>query len=205
MKNLAILGASGHGKVVADAALCAGWDRIVFFDDNWLNLKNVNKMPIEGDESSFFSRAADFNGRVVAIGNNEQRFKKAVQLKDLGLALTTIVHPAAVVSQFSTLGSGCVIFAGAIINSNAKLGDYCIVNTGATIDHDCIIEDAVHISPGVHLAGDVRVGALSWVGIGASVRQKIKIGSHVMVGAGTVVIQDIEDYSTVIGVPGKKI
>ena len=35
MKCLAILGASGHGKVVADAAECSGWDRIVFYDDAW--------------------------------------------------------------------------------------------------------------------------------------------------------------------------
>lgn len=31
---LAILGAGGHGRVVADCAEAAGWDRFVFFDDN---------------------------------------------------------------------------------------------------------------------------------------------------------------------------
>ncbi|WP_425268970.1 hypothetical protein [Legionella anisa] len=29
------MGAGGHGKVVADAALCSGWDSIIFYDDNW--------------------------------------------------------------------------------------------------------------------------------------------------------------------------
>ena len=36
MKTLAILGASGHGKVVADAALSTGlWQEVVFYDDAW--------------------------------------------------------------------------------------------------------------------------------------------------------------------------
>jgi len=35
MKRLAILGASGHGKVVADTAECCGWQAVEFFDDAW--------------------------------------------------------------------------------------------------------------------------------------------------------------------------
>ena len=34
MKKLAIIGASGHGKVVADIALKNGYTEIVFLDDN---------------------------------------------------------------------------------------------------------------------------------------------------------------------------
>jgi hypothetical protein len=33
MKQLALLGASGHGKVVADAALAAGWQVVVFLEE----------------------------------------------------------------------------------------------------------------------------------------------------------------------------
>ena len=34
MKSIAILGASGHGKVVAEIAELCGFDSIIFFDDN---------------------------------------------------------------------------------------------------------------------------------------------------------------------------
>ena len=34
MPSLAILGASGHGKVLADIAELTGWDSIVFYDDD---------------------------------------------------------------------------------------------------------------------------------------------------------------------------
>src|SRR5690606_24126355 len=35
MIRLAILGASGHGKVVADCAELCGWSVVEFFDDAW--------------------------------------------------------------------------------------------------------------------------------------------------------------------------
>ena len=34
MNTLGIIGASGHGKVVAEIAKKMGYDEIVFFDDN---------------------------------------------------------------------------------------------------------------------------------------------------------------------------
>ena len=36
--RLAILGASGHGKVAADAAEQGGWPSVAFFDDAWPGL-----------------------------------------------------------------------------------------------------------------------------------------------------------------------
>lgn len=36
MKRLAILGAGGHGKVIADAALASGWEEIIFLMMNGL-------------------------------------------------------------------------------------------------------------------------------------------------------------------------
>ncbi len=39
MKRLAILGASGHGKVVAEIAELCGWGKIHFFDDAWPDMR----------------------------------------------------------------------------------------------------------------------------------------------------------------------
>ncbi|MDN5843803.1 MAG: hypothetical protein L0H54_10205, partial [Alcaligenaceae bacterium] len=49
MKRLAILGASGHGKVVAEAALAAGWDTVDFYDDAWPAKRRIGKWVISGD------------------------------------------------------------------------------------------------------------------------------------------------------------
>ena len=46
MKDLVILGASGHGKVVADTACCMKkYDRIIFLDDD---RENVWDFPWKG-------------------------------------------------------------------------------------------------------------------------------------------------------------
>ena len=48
MKRLALLGASGHGKVVADAALAGEWDEVAFFDDAWPQRQRNGVWPVLG-------------------------------------------------------------------------------------------------------------------------------------------------------------
>lgn len=204
MMKLAILGASGHGKVVADTAECCGWQAIEFFDDAWPALQENGVWPVVGDSAALMGRLADFDGVVVAIGNNCIRHTKLLELRAAGAYLVTLVHPAAIVSRYAAIGQGTVVFAGAVVNAEACTGHGAILNTGCSIDHNCVLGDAVHISPGARLAGGVKVGDLSWIGIGVSVRQLVCIGERVMVGAGSVVVSDIPNDLTVAGVPAKR-
>lgn len=202
--KLAILGASGHGKVVADTAECCGWQTVDFFDDAWPGIQENGVWSVLGDSADLMGRLADFDGVVVAIGNNRIRHAKLLELRAAGACLVTLVHPAAIVSRYASIAQGTVVFAGAVVNAEACIGQGAILNTGCSIDHDCVLGDAVHISPGVRLAGGVQVGDFSWVGIGASVRQLVCIGERVMVGAGSAVVSDIPNDVTVAGVPAKR-
>ncbi|MFZ3183191.1 MAG: acetyltransferase, partial [Pseudomonas sp.] len=188
MKKLAILGASGHGKVVADTAECCGWYSIEFFDDAWPVRQDNGVWSIVGDTSSLLVRLAEYAGVIVAIGDNHIRQLKLAELQAAGAQLITLLHPAATVSRYAGIGVGSVVFAGVVVNADASVGLGAILNTGCSIDHDCVLGDAVHVSPGARLAGGVRVGDLSWIGIGASVRQRLLIGSRVVVGAGAAVV-----------------
>lgn len=203
MKPLAILGASGHGKVVAEIARAAGWDQVEFYDDAWPAKVQIGIWPVVGDTSALLKSSERFSGVVVAIGSNAIRLQKLQELQAAGLIRATIVHPAAIISESASLGAGAVVMAGAVINADAVIGLGTILNTACSVDHDCILGDAVHISPGAHLAGDVHVGDRSWIGIGASVRQGVRIGSGVIVGAGAAVVSDVEDGLTVVGVPAR--
>ncbi|MFT7467580.1 MAG: sugar O-acyltransferase (sialic acid O-acetyltransferase NeuD family) [Candidatus Pseudothioglobus sp.] len=202
--RLAILGASGHGKVVADTAECCGWQTVEFFDDAWPGLQINAAWSVVGDSAALMGRLADFDGVVVAIGNNRIRHVKLLELRAGGACLVTLVHPTAFVSRYAAIGQGTVVFAGAMVNAEACIGQGVILNTGCSIDHDCVLGDAVHISPGARLAGGVLVGDLSWIGIGASVRQQLRIGQRVMVGAGSAVVSNIPNDETVAGVPAKR-
>ncbi len=195
------MGAGGHGKVVADSAELAGWKHIEFFDDNWPERELYQGWPITGNLSLLYHRAAEFDGFIVAIGNNKVRLELSEQLIDNHLNLVTIVHPSAIISRYTEIGPGTVLFACSVVNSGTKIGIASIINTAATIDHDCVLGKGVHISPGAHLGGEVIVGDCSWVGIGSAVRQQIIISDEVIVGAGASVVKNISKQKTVVGVP----
>jgi sugar O-acyltransferase (sialic acid O-acetyltransferase NeuD family) len=203
LKRLAIVGAGGHGKVVAETAEYCGWQQIEFFDDNWPARTANGYWAISGDMSMLLSRMAEFDGVVVAIGSNSVRHSKSIELVGAGAHLVTLVHPSATVSPRAMIGAGSVVFAGVVVNVDAIVGQGAILNTGCSIDHDCHLESFVHISPGARLAGGVVIGELSWVGMGATVIQSVRVGKKVTVGAGAVVVGEVADLLTVAGVPAK--
>ena len=203
MKRLAVLGASGHGKVVADCAVASGWEEVVFYDDAWPEYKVNGVWAVVGNTDALLKELSQYDGVIVAIGDNATRLKKTTELASKGAKLVNIIHPSAVMSRYVTLGIGSVVMPKAVINVDAVLGNSCIINTGATIDHDCSLGDGVHVSPGANIAGGVVIGNCAWLGIGSSVRQLINIGEHVVVGAGAVVVNDIEARAVVTGVPAK--
>jgi sugar O-acyltransferase (sialic acid O-acetyltransferase NeuD family) len=203
VSRLLVIGAGGHGAVIAETAEASGlWNEIGFLDDDE-SLDAVLNFPVAGTTETIFSRANEDAEFVVAIGDNRQRLELCEQIIQNGLRLATVVHPAACVSKSASISGGTVVCAGAVINARAKVGRACIVNTAATVDHDCILEDGVHVSPGANLAGTVRVRRRTWIGIGSSVREGVTIGCDSMIGAGSAVVNDVGDALTVGGVPAK--
>jgi len=203
-QHLAILGASGHGKVIADtAALNPKWQKISFFDDAWPDTDSEMPWPVVGKTNSLLQALDQFSGVVIGIGNNAIRQQKHNLLVEYNAPIVSIVHPRAYISPFVTLGVGTVAFACAVVNIHCSIGLSCIVNTAATIDHDCRLADFSHASPGSHLGGGVEVGERSWIGIGSSVKQCVIIGSDVVVGAGAAVVKSLPNNQVVAGVPAK--
>ncbi len=203
MDTLAILGASGHGKVVAEVAELAGWTEIVFFDDAFPEVKTIGVWEVLGATVDLVGEVDKFAAVVVAIGNNQIRLDKSKYLLSQGFTLETLIHPSSIVSKYADLHAGTVVMAGGVVNPFSSVGMSSIINTSCSVDHDCVIGDGVHISPGAHVAGGVSIGELSWLGIGSVVRPGIQIGRSVTVGAGAVIVNDISDNLVVKGVPAK--
>lgn len=203
MRSLAILGAGGHGRVVADCAECLDYGPITFFDDR--TDRPASPWPVAGDREALLSRLAEFDAFVVAVGDNAARLDLHRTLVAAGGRPATLVPPGATVSRYARIGPGTVVFSGCVVNIGAIVGEACILNTGCGVDHDDRLADGVHISPGAHLAGGVSVGELAWIGIGAAVREGVSIGRAVRVGAGAVVVGNIPDSMTVVGNPAREL
>lgn len=203
-ENLIIIGASGHGKVVADIAIkMQCYKNIAFLDDDH-SIKMALGLDIIGAISDV-SKYKENSDIFIAIGNNKRREEILTQLKINGFNIPTLIHPSAIIGKAVEIKSGTAVMAGVVINCCSKIGEGCIINTGATIDHDNIIGDYVHISPGAHLAGTVRVGKSSWIGIGSVASNNVNITSGCIVGAGSVVVRDITEVGTYVGVPARRV
>ena len=197
--SIIIIGASGHGKVVADIAKKNGYETIVFLDKDE-SKKKCGPYPVIGNDYMLPQLSGDI---IIAIGNASIR--QALQESIDEKRIATMIHPSAVIADDVLIGAGSVVMAGAVINSGAVIGKGCIINTCASIDHDCVIHDYAHISIGVHLAGRVSVGKSSWVGAGATISNDLSVVGDCMIGAGAVVVKNIEQPGTYVGVPAVKI
>ena len=193
MTRLSIIGAGGHGKVVAEIAQTCGYVNITFLDQKWPEKTTNGAWPVVGASPA----AEDLV--FCAVGNNATRRRLSIASSPM----PTLIHPTAVLSPSVSVAGGSVAMAGAIVNAGAKIGRGAILNTGCSIDHDSILGDFVHVSPGARLGGDVRVGDGTWLGIGAVVCEGVTIGANVVIAAGAAVVSDVADDTRVGGVPAR--
>ena len=196
---LIIIGAGGHGRVVADIATLNGYDHISFLDD-----VDVSRMNVVGRISDF-TKFIDNHDFFVAIGNNAVRKSFFDMVRTAGGTVATLCHPSAVFGSDVKLGQGVAAMAGVVVNNGATIGDGVILNTCCSVDHDCQIGSFAHISIGTHLAGTVSVGECTFIGAGAPVVNNITICKKCMIGAGALVVKNIIESGTYVGVPSKHI
>ncbi len=196
--RLVIIGAGGHGKVIADIAVKCGYQQIAFVDDQATG--QCVGFPIIGTAEALTALNDGKTDFVIAIGDNRIRKRLAQRYK---LNYATLIHPSAQIGLDVSIEEGSVVMAGAVINPGARIGKHCILNTCCVVEHDNRIEDFVHISPNAALGGTVAVGDSTHIGIGVTVKNNVKICANCLIGAGAVVIRDIAEPATYIGSPAK--
>jgi sugar O-acyltransferase (sialic acid O-acetyltransferase NeuD family) len=204
MSKLLIIGAGGHGRMVADmAASTESWSSIAFLDDEAREPESALPWPVLGPCDLVESMSDDYDSIALGFGDNVLRYRWSERVSALSLDLATIVSPEGIVSDHAELGPGTVVMPGAVVNIGVTTGRGVIVNTGATVDHDCRLAHASHVGPGANLGGGVLVGERTLVGVGAAVRNGVRIGCDVTVGVGAAVHADLPDECTAVGVPAR--
>ncbi|MCL2392560.1 MAG: acetyltransferase [Oscillospiraceae bacterium] len=198
-KEYIILGAGGHGAVIADILTKRSFTIKGFLDDGVavgtvvMGVKVLGKINLCVNYSECMF--------IIGVGNNAIRKQIA---ETYSLEYGSAIHPSAIIGDQVKIGRGSVLMAGCVVNPRTSIGQHCIVNTSASLDHDNTVGDFVHVSPGAVSGGDVRIGAGTHIGIGACVRNGISICSDVVIGAGAVVVKSITEPGVYIGVPAKR-
>lgn len=201
--DVVIIGAGGHGRVIADTVIACGDSVRGFLDDDVSKLgENIYRGACVIGRSRDAASFADCRF-IVAIGDAVQRSAVAGELEAAGLGFYTAVHPLASVSPSAKIGEGSAIMPFAAVNAGASVGRHCIVNTGAAVEHDCVLGDFSHVSTRAALGGTVHIGEFTHVGIGACVRNNITVCASCLIGAGAVVVSDITKPGVWAGVPAK--
>lgn len=190
-RTLVIIGAGGHGKAVAEAALLSGeWQRIVFVDDRWPELRASFGWPVVTDLAGLAALEIQVAGAIAAVGNNVAREQWVKAIHAAGLPLVTVVHPRACVSPAAVIGTGTAIMALAMVGVDAVIGEAAIVNAHTTVDHDARLGDFAHLGVGVQLAGGVKIGGRAWLYAGCSAGYQVVVGDGVVCAPGTVLRAD---------------
>jgi len=207
MTKVLIIGAGGHGLVVADILLAmraAGEavEAVGFLDDNAaLHGQQLLGIPVLGSLTLW--QQVPHDALIIAIGDNRIRRQLHRKFRSTRAHFFQAIHPQAVLGRDVRIGPGVMIMAGVVVNPGTIIGEGAILNTGCTVDHHNRIGNFAHIAPGAHLAGEVEIGEGALVGMGAVVIPQRRVGAWSIVGAGAVVIRDIPSNITVVGVPAR--
>lgn len=191
--KIAIIGAGGHGAIVAD--ILQRSFSIVFVDERLAGTSVLGVRVFASLDE------VEHDAVIVAIGDNAVRRRVTEGL--INERLATAIHPFTSVAPSATIGEGAMLCAGAIVSPRAVVGRGVILNTKASVDHDCAIGDFAHIAPGATLGGNVRVGEETLIGPGATVVKGCRVGARTTIGAGAAVVRDIGDGVVALGVPAR--
>lgn len=200
---LLLIGAGGHGRVVADAALLQGqWARVYATDDDASRCKG-ELLPGVGLAEVVTSEAMAPVGIHISIGDNATRGRVAARVGPGRLA--AVCHPDATVSPHARLEPGCFVAARAVIAPRAHVGMGAIINHAAVLDHDAVAGAFSHVAPGAVMGGGASIGERVLLGTGAVVLPGVIIASDIIIGAGCVVTNSLADAGTYLGVPARRV
>lgn len=158
-KNLLILGAGGHGRVVKETAEALDYfNDIDFLDDN-------SELAI-GKLEDYKKYTNKYSYGFVALGNNEHRMSLILKLVKAGFQVPTLLHPTAFISPSGTVEFGSIVCPNAVINSNSIISKDCIISIGALVDHDSSIGEGSHINSGAIVKASCNVDPFKKLDVG---------------------------------------
>ncbi len=206
-RPIIIVGAGGHGRVLADTLRQLNSDILGVTDPLQPKLTGVfADIHYLGRDDVIRQYSASEVRLVNALGsvrNTQPRADIYLDFKADGYGFANVIHPSSQVLSHQPQGEGIQVLAGAIVNVDTLLGHNVLINTGVIVEHGCRIGPHTHIASGAIICGDCHIGDSVHIGAGSTVIQGIRIGDGAIIAAGSVVTRDIPSGTLVAGVPAE--
>jgi UDP-perosamine 4-acetyltransferase len=202
-----IVGAGTYGEAMYELAAILNYEVVAYFDEdqNKEDTFVMDKIVI-GKFSEYPIEEIQGKNFIVAIGNNEIRFRLMEYIQQNGGITPTLIHPSAIVSPSAIIGNGVYIQANANIWTKVKIENYCIISPGVVIAHHTTIGKACLISTLTGVGASINIKEKVFIGMGSTiVTGTSEIGENTIIGAGTVVLKSVESDSVYVGTPARKI
>lgn len=196
--RVAVYGAGGHSREVADLVDACGHSVAGVVDDQAAGVHRPTGLTIRGELAEL-----EYEAVTIAIGACDAR-ARLYDVVSKSCRLPVLQHPSASVSPHALIGGGTQVMQNVVVNSCAAVGVNVILNVGCFVAHDCAVGAHSHIAPGVLMSGGSRVGERCFIGAGAVLLPGVCVGDGSTIGAGAVVTRDVAAGETVAGVPARR-
>lgn len=206
VRPVVIFGAGRGGQTVMECLeAMTGVTPVCFVDDQPGSEPRRHGLPLYGSRELEALKAIGINAIALAVAGGSTRLQLLERVRSLGFEAISVVHPTAFIARSCRLGDSLFVKAGALIETASEIGDACIIDNGVVIAHHNVIEAGCHLAPGVHLGSGITIGQNSILGIGVAVASGCQIGRACIISPGSSITKDIEPFSVIEGVPGRKI
>jgi len=200
--DLIFLGGGGHYKdllYLSETDKYNKWNCIGFLDDDEL----INPLGPCRDLPKYLKKYTNLK-YCIAINSSKIR-QKLDFLYGEEIKSANLIHETAVIGSNCSYANGITMGPYSLLTTNVQIGKHVHINSACSINQSSFIGDYCTISPGVRICGDVKIGNTTSIGAGAVIINFKTIGAECTLGAGTVVIDNVNDHTTVVGVPGREI
>ena len=196
MKKIIIIGAGGYGrellqwiKDINEAS--HAWEIAGFIDDNLQALDGLEcDYPVIGKIADW--QPQEDEQFALAIGAPKTKEKIVTMMKAKGAVFTDVIHPTAVLTQFSKHGEGLIMFPDAKLSVNSRVGDFVTILSSG-IGHDVEVGDFSTISGMCSILPNVIIGKRVFLAANVAITYGVKIGDDAYLGLGSIVVNDIAE------------
>lgn len=201
--DLIFIGGGGHYKdllYLSEYDKYNEWNCIGYLDDN---SEVVDRLGSVSELPAYINK---YSNLYYCIAINSSKIRASIDTLYGDVAKSAnLIHESAVIGSNCSYNNGLTMGPYSVLTTNVNIGKHVHINSSSSINQSSTVGDYCTVSPGARICGDVKIGKRTSVGAGAVIINYKSIGEDCILGAGTVVIDNIDNHTTVVGVPGRPI